>query len=175
MGGVLHVAWGYVENLRGLIHVLSFVVPALFLVAVVGLCVLCRGGRVLRWLGMGLAAYGLGWGIVSGILGGAAMWAYLTQRGWAPLIADWFSFTLAGLTLMGIASIREKPSRVWGVLALAMGSFGWVYDLTDAGAVLETRPVHIGFGLLFSLCWVALGVGLLATGTKRAQSPRARG
>jgi hypothetical protein len=28
--------------------------------------------------------------------------------------------------------------------------------------------VHIGFGLLFSLGWVVLGVGLLAAGTKLA-------
>jgi hypothetical protein len=44
--------------------------------------------------------------------------------------------------------------------------------LTDSGAVLEARSVHIGFGLLFSLGWVVLGVGL---GTKRAPRPQVGG
>jgi len=53
-------------------------------------------------------------------------------------------------------------------LLLAMGAFGWVYYLTDSGAVLEARPVHIGFGLLFSLGWAALGLALLRGGLRQA-------
>jgi uncharacterized membrane protein len=56
---------------------------------------------------------------------------------------------------------------------LATGVFGWVYYLTDSGAALEARSVHIGFGLLYSLGWVALGVGLMVAGTRRAQRPQA--
>jgi len=47
--------------------------------------------------------------------------------------------------------------------------------LTDSGAILEARSVHVGFGLLFSVGWVVLGVGLLAAGTKRALRPQADG
>jgi hypothetical protein len=35
--------------------------------------------------------------------------------------------------------------------------------------------VHVGFGLLFSLGWVVLGVGLLTAGTKRSPRPQAGG
>ena len=60
-------------------------------------------------------------------------------------------------------------------MVLATGVFGWVYYLTDSGAVLEARSVHVGFELLFSLGWVVLGVELLAAGTKRAPRPQADG
>jgi hypothetical protein len=112
---------------------------------------------------------------VAAIVGAESVWAYFAQRGWPQQLNDWLLFMLSGLTLVGIATVREKPLRGMGALALAMGAFGWVYDLTDTGAVLEARSVHIGFGLLFSLGWVALGAGLLAVGTRRARIPQARG
>jgi hypothetical protein len=184
LGGVLFVAWGYIdrpgipENLRAVIHVLSFVVPALFLAAMVGLSVLWSSRLgVLGWIGIALAVYGSCWGVVAAIVGGESMWVYLAQRGWPQYLSDWLLFMLTGLTLLGIATVRaarEKPLRGMGALALAMGAFGWVYDLTDTGAVLEARSVHIGFGLLFSLGWMALGVGLLAAGSRRARRPQAR-
>jgi hypothetical protein len=82
---------------------------------------------------------------------------------------------LTGLTLIGVATVRGKSLRRMGAMALAMGAFGLVYDLTDTGAVLEARSVHVGFGLLFSLGWVALGAGLVAAGTRRAEGSQARG
>jgi hypothetical protein len=183
LGGVLFVAWGYIdrhnipENLKDVIHVFSFVVPALFLAVVVGLSVVLWKSRltVLGAMGMALAVYGSGWGVVAAIVGAESVWAYFAQRGWPQQLNDWLLFMLSGLTLVGIATVREKPLRGMGALALAMGAFGWVYDLTDTGAVLEARSVHIGFGLLFSLGWVALGAGLLAVGTRRARIPQARG
>jgi hypothetical protein len=82
LGGVLFVAWGYIDrpntaaNIGAVIDVLSFVVPALFLVALVGLSVLWRSRlRVLGWTGMVLAVYGSGWGIVSAVVGGESVWA----------------------------------------------------------------------------------------------------
>jgi hypothetical protein len=41
-----------------------------------------------------------------------------------------------------------------------MGVLGWGYYVTDSDAILEARSIHVGFGLLFSLGWVALGVTL---------------
>jgi hypothetical protein len=178
---VLFVAWGYIdrpsipENLRAVIHVLSFVVPALFLAAMVGLSFLWKSRLgVLGWIGMALAVYGSGWGVVAAIVGGEYLWVYFAQRGWPQYLSDWLLFMLTGLTLLGVATVREKPLRGMGALTLAMGAFGWAYDLTDTGAVLEARSVHIGFGLLFSLGWMALGVGLLVTGSRRAHRPQTR-
>ena len=54
-------------------------------------------------------------------------------------------------------------------MVLATGMFGWGYYLTDTGAVFEARAPHVGFGLLFSLGWVTLGIGLWARGTARTR------
>ena len=173
LGGVLFVVWGYIdrpdipENLMGVIRVLAFVVPLLFLAAVVGLSVLWRSRLgMLGWMGMALAVYAWGWSVVGAIVGG---------EDWPNYLAAWLLFLLTGLTLMGVATVRSGWSRGTGAAVLATGVFGWVYNLTDSGAVLEARSVHIGFGLLFSLGWVVLGVGLLAAGTKRAPRPQADG
>jgi hypothetical protein len=171
LGGVLFVVWGYIdrpnipENLKAVIHVLAFVVPTLFLAAVVGLCVLLRSRLgMIGWIGMALAVYAWGWSVVGAIVG----------EEWPDYLPSWLSFMLTGLTLMGVATVRSGWSRGTGAVVLATGVFGWVYNLTDSGAVLEARSVHIGFGLLFSLGWVVLG-GLLAAGTKRAPRPQAGG
>ena len=179
LGGVLFVVWGYIdrpnipENLIAVIHLLAFVVPTLLLAAVVGICVLWGSRlRMLGWMGMALAVYAWGWSVVGSIVGGEAVWAYVAQREWPHYLPGWLFFMLTGLTLMGLAIVRSGCSRGTGAVVLATGVFGWVYNLTDSGAVLEARSVHIGFGLLFSMGWVVLGVVLLAAGTKR--SPRAQ-
>jgi hypothetical protein len=173
LGGVLFVVWGYIdrpdipENLMGVIRVLAFVVPLLFLAAVVGLSVLWRSRLgMLGWMGVALAVYAWGWSVVGAIGGGDAVWAYFTQRERPHYLASWSWFMITGLTLMGVAAVRSGCSRGTGAVVLATGVFGWVYDFTDSGAVLEARSVHIGFGLLFSLGWVVLGVGLLAASNK---------
>jgi hypothetical protein len=179
LGGVLFLAWGYVDRtslpdtLRVVVNVLSFFVPALFLAAVVGLPAVCRSRLgVLGWTGMAFALYGSGWGAVAAILGSESVWVYFAQRGWPHFLADYLVFLLTGLTLLGIAPVRRKPSRGTGALALAMGASGWGYYLTDTRAVLEVRPLHVGLGLLFGLGWVALGVRLLLVArTGRPQSP----
>jgi hypothetical protein len=160
LGGVLFVVWGYIDgpnipgNLLAVIHVLAFVVPTLFLASVVGLSVLWRSRLgMLGWLGMALAVYAWGWSVMGDL-------------------AAWLFFLLTSLTLMGVATVWSEWSRGTGAVVLATGVFGWVYNLTDSGAVLEARSVHIGFGLLFCLGWVVLGVGL---GTKRAPRPQAGG
>ena len=172
MGGVLFVVWGYIdrpnipETLKAVIHLLAFVVPTLFLAAVVGLCVLLRSRLgMLGWMGMALAVYAWGWSVVGAIVG----------EEWPDYLPGWLLFMLTGLTLMGFAIVRSGWSRGIGAVVLATGVFGWVYDLTDSGAILEARSVHVGFGLLFSLGWVVLGVGLLAAGTKLAPRPQADG
>jgi hypothetical protein len=180
LGGVLFVVWGYIdrpsipETLKAVIHVLAFVVPTLFLATVVGLSVLWRSRLgMLGWMGMALAVYAWGWSVVRAIVGGETVWAYFAQREWPHYLASWSSFMLTGLTLMGVVIVRSGWSRGTGAVVLSTVVFGWVYNVTDSGAVLEARSVHIGFGLLFSLGWVVLGMGLLAAGTKRASKPQA--
>ncbi len=168
------MAWGYIDGLA-VVRVFGFVVPVLFLATVVGLCLLW-GDRpwVPWWIGIALVLYGVVWGLVATGVGAEAVWAYFARQGWPHLLADSLLFMLSGLTLVGLAAARSGPS--WGgALVLATGVFGLVYHVTDSGAVLETRPVHVGFGLLFSLGWVALGLGLLAAGTRQAQRPRTGG
>jgi hypothetical protein len=153
---VLFVVWGYIdrpnipETLKAVIDVLAFVVPTLFLAAEVGLCVLLRSRLgMIGWMGMALAVYAWGWSVVGAIVG----------EEWPDYLPSWLLFMLTGLTLMGVATVRSGWSRGTGAVVLATGVFGWVYNLTDSGAVLEARSVHIGFGLLFSLGWVVLGWG----------------
>ena len=172
------MAWGYIhgpnvfENLVVVIRVFAFVVPVLFLATVVGLRLLWGNRPVmLWWMGMALVLYGVGWGLVGASVGEEAVWVYFAQRGWPHYLADWLLFVLAGLTLVGITVARSGPPR-GGALVLAMGMVGLVYYVTDSGAILETRPVHVGFGLLFSLGWVAVGLGLLVAGTRQARRPR---
>jgi hypothetical protein len=66
----------------------------------------------------------------------------------------------SGLALAGIASLGVGESKGLGALMLAIGLFGWGYDLTDSSPGLLVRSTHVGFGLLFSLAWVALGLRL---------------
>ena len=170
------MAWGYVEDFGAVTHVLPFVVTTLFLATIVGLCVLWkRQLGVLRWIGMTLTAYGLGWGMVSGIFWSGAVWAYVEQRGRPHYLSDWLLFVLTGLILIGTATVRSsRPLRGTDAVALATGAFGWIYDLTDTGAVLEVPSVHVGSGLLFGLGWVALGA-LLAARARRSRRQQARG
>jgi hypothetical protein len=99
LGGVLFVVWGYIdrpnipENLKAVIHVLAFVVPTLFLAAVVGLSVLWRSRLgMLGWMGMALAVYAWGWSVVGAIVG----------EEWPDYLPGWLLFMLTGLTLMGL-------------------------------------------------------------------------
>jgi hypothetical protein len=54
-------------------------------------------------------------------------------------------------------------------LLLAMGSFSWAYRFTDNGSLFQTRLVHVGFGTLFSLGWVAVGLALWKKGCSQPQ------
>jgi hypothetical protein len=174
LSGVLFAAWGYIdEELVSLGNIFAFVVPTLFSTVVVGLCVLWGSGLgKLKGLVIALAGYASGWSLVGASVGGEAVWVYFAQRAWPHYLSSWFLFVLIGLTLLGISAVRSglAQTRIPGALVLATGVFGWPYYMTDStDAVLEAYWVHIEFGLLFSLGWVTLGVGLLwlALGERR--------
>jgi len=180
LGGVLFVAWGYIdrpnisESLRIVTRILASTVPALFLVGMLGVLALCGSRlRVLGWIGMVLALYGSGLAAVADILDvQPLLYDYFGQRGWPQALIEWLAVMNTGLVLVGIATFRVISSRMLGTLVLAIGTFGWGYDLTDtAGVALEaaSRLVHIGFGLLFSLCWMILGLSLWRATTRRTR------
>jgi hypothetical protein len=78
----------------------------------------------------------------------------------------WLQVFLAGLPLVGIAAVGTRTLRGLGTLLLVMGTLGWAYYVTDAGAVLEARLAHVVLGALFSLGWIALGLLLLQAETR---------
>jgi hypothetical protein len=146
---LLFVTWGYIDkpNISGILriatHALAFVVPALFLVGVAGVMVLCGSEvGILGWVGMVLALYGSGLGAVSNVIDvEPLLYAYFEERGWPPALIEWLAVVDAGLILVGIATIGTRRLRRLDALTFAIGAFGWVYDLTDSvGVAFETAP-----------------------------------
>ena len=162
LAGMLFVVWGYLDRpnipiyLEVAVQALSFMVPALFLMGLVGIYFRCkREANRPAMSGLALAFIGSGLGIL-------------------PLsgVADWFATLLGGLTLAGIAT-AGRSLRGLGALLLATATLGWTYYFTDSGAVFEARSIHVGFGVLFSLGWVALGLALWVGGTRQAKGAHA--
>lgn len=190
MGGVLFAAWGYVHGdeasplYSATADVLAFVVPALFLVGLVGLHV--RHRKYSGWIGragFALGFAGAAWGMAHALVIGPsfwplwfALWSTLAPgKSWLPSLFGWFPLMLDGLVLAGIAAVhasgaKKVPARRgWGRLLLLVGSLGWAYHFTDggSGAFAEARLSHAVFGVLFSLGWVALGYALWSSGKKK--------
>jgi len=171
LGSMLFVAWGYIDkpnisaNLRMVTYVLASTVPTLFLVGMVGIVVLCGGQfGVLGWTGTALACYGSGLAAIANVVRVAPLlYGYFLEQGWPPSLIEWLAVMDTGLILVGLAILRTRRLRVLGAIAFVIGATGWAYDLTDsAGVALQVAPrfVHVGFGLLFSLGWVVLGLVL---------------
>ena len=179
LGGTLFVAWGYLDapGISGgtalAVRALSFGVPGLFLAGVAGAGIAASGDRgargigALGWVGFALALGGSIMGVVDGVADGDPAREYLTRSGWPAYMSVWLVPLLFGLTIVGAAAVLRRPLRGLGVAALTMGSSGWCYYLTDPGAVLEARAVHVGSGLLFGLAWVACGAWVWARGARR--------
>jgi hypothetical protein len=128
-----------------------------------------RAGR-LGETGITIGIMGSGWGIFGSLVNVAPRYESLLLY-WYDM---WIPTLLVGVTVAGLATIRPKKLWSLGSLQLSMGMPGWGYYLTDSGAFFEARSVHIVFGVLFSMCWVALGLGLRAAGVQRVAEPLAR-
>jgi hypothetical protein len=172
--GVLFAVWGYVHRtdapwyFDALATALSYVVPALFLVGVVGLRVVCEGrvGRVGR-IGSILSLTGSAMGVAYAVPWSdfAAREDWLSSLAWLDIILVWWlQVFLTGLPLVGLAAVGTRTLRGFGILLLLTGACGWAYYITDSGAILEARLAHVGLGALFSLGWIALGLALLKRG-----------
>jgi hypothetical protein len=172
IAGALFLVWGYVHRpdlplyLRAVVTISSFTVPMLFLTGLIGLYAWCQGqaGR-LGAMGIVLASVGSTLGAVRSVVNVAVPSLYshdaVSIRILLLLGDVWIATLFVGL-LMGGALVRRSPLRAVGGLLLAMGASGWAYSFTDTGAIFEARSVHIGFGVLFSLGWMALGLALRA-------------
>jgi hypothetical protein len=171
LAGALFATWGYVHRndapwyFDALATTLSFVVPALFMVGLTGLYVLCEGrvGRIGK-LGLVLSVAGSAMGVAYTVPWSdfAKREEWLSSLAWLDIpLLWWLQVFLAGLPLVGIAAVGIRTLRGLGILLLVMGTFGWAYNITDSGAVLEARLAHVVLGALFSLGWIALGLALL--------------
>jgi hypothetical protein len=182
LAGVLFVVWGYMdrpdisEGLRVVVNVLSFAVPTLYFVVVVGLSVSCTSRRrTLKSTGIVLSLVASTWGVVGSIANLHPLYTYLAESSGGPrYLFDWLLLLQTGLALTGVATVSTRSLRWVGPLLLAMGVFGWGYTLTDSGVILEARSIHVGCGLLFSLGWVVLGMRLWVAGASGARESHAR-
>jgi hypothetical protein len=170
LAGLLFVAWGYLDQKNAppyfyaLADVLALIVPALFMVGLAALYARCAGRTA--WpakAGISLGLIGSALGAVKALVKVAAPSLYPHN---APsdrallLLSVWTPMLFAGLLLAGLALAATRTLRSLGALLLVVGASGWTYYLTDSDAILEARSVHVAFGLLFSLGWVALGLTL---------------
>ena len=180
LAGILFLVWGYVDKphispyLDAVVNVMSFVVPALFLVGLVGFSVLhvSRIGALGR-AGLIITFCGPAWGLAEGLASAGPLHAILAELRLPLYLIGWLLPMLTGLTIVGIATLLTRNLRSLGGLVLAMGGFGWIYYLTDSSAILEARLVHVGFGLLFGLSWVMLGRALWEGGTRQTDESHA--
>lgn len=181
VAGVLFALWGYLHQdsapryFNVIAHLLAGIVPALFMVGLTTLWARCAGRATrLARTGLVVGLVGSALGIVRSLVDLAVPTLYphdaLSGRTLAVLDV-WTPTLFSGLLLVGVALVGTKTVRVLGALLLAVGSFGWAYHLTDSGAVFEARLVHVGFGVLFSLGWVAMGLALWTGDPAREVKP----
>jgi hypothetical protein len=184
LAGVLFVAWGYLDQKNAplyfdaIVDMLAVIVPALFMLGLATLWKRCVGRAPrLAQTAIVIGLVGSGLGTVRNLehVAGYLWHTYAPTTGypalllnvWVPIL--WTPILFAGLLLGGVGAIGKRSVRGLGTLLLAMGTCGWVYYFTDSGSLFEARSVHVGFGLLFSLGWVVLGLMLWAEGARQAR------
>jgi hypothetical protein len=165
--------------------VLIIVVPVLFLVGLAGtlLRLWAQGRAQAGWLGpVGFLisfAGAAGWLIIEGVMAAPNLYRVMGKRTWtAPaeaqeqcgfclleklylLVSSPLTWLFVGLSIVGLATVRGEALRSWGLLVLTMAVSGWVYQLTDdKTGIVDIRSVHVAFGILFALSWMALGYAL---------------
>lgn len=195
--GVLFLIWGYIHRedtpsyLEPLVLLLSIVVPLLFLVGLAGTYAKCRiRAGLLAVIGFVVGFAGAGSlsviGVVTGLYGydpldvrirayaaAQAGCGYCLLPKLAMVLSSSLTLLVVGLSIVGLTSFRRAGIRHWGFLLLAMALFGWGYQLTDDRiGLIDTRPIHIAFGILFSLNWMLLGYALWSSRTNQADQPK---
>ena len=187
LSGVLFALWGYVDRegapwyLDLAVILLSIAVPLLFMAGLAGVYAKC-GPRVsgLGVIGFIVGFGAAGWGVVAGVIRAPTMYRQLGERSWehctaqecglSLLLSNPLTWLLVGLTMIGLSTIRMGRSRYWAHLLLVMSLFGWVYQLTDdKTGIVDVRPIHVAFGILFSLSWMLLGSALWSSKNEQAE------
>jgi hypothetical protein len=165
LAGLSYAAAGYLdkpdisEYANALVALLSVTTPALFLGSLLGLGLLLRGGErsFIGATGFLLGCLGTIWGVIDAV---GLVWAL----GLSSLGGWWWALLFAGLTLLGIATLRKKTLQHLGALVLTSGMLGWVSLLTDPaspGVLVPVQPAHVVFAALFCLSAVVWGCVLV--------------
>jgi hypothetical protein len=182
------LVWGYADRegapwyLDLAVLALSIVVPLLFLVGLGGICIRVhvRGRVQADWLslvGFVISFAGAAGWLATGVMEAPEIYRWLGQRDWSPgvaqecemcllqklslLLISPLTWLFVGLSIVGLATIRNGVLRNWGFLLLALAVFGWVYQLTDdQTGIVHLRSIHVMFGILFVLNWMLLGYAL---------------
>ena len=183
-GGVLFLVWGYLDRegapwyLDLAVLVLGIVVPLLFLVGLAGIYVRVSAG----WIsskGFLISFAGAAWWLSTGLIQAPNLYRRLGERTWAAppgtqeecglclltklylLINSPLTWLLGGLSIVGLTTVQGEALRNWSLLLLTVAFSGWVYQLTDdMNGIVDIRIIHVAFGILFSLSWMALGYAL---------------
>jgi hypothetical protein len=184
VAGVLFASWGYLHQDRApqyfnvIAHLLAGIVPALFIVGLATLWAQCAGRATrLAHTGILVGLIGSALGIIRSLVDVAvpSWYPHDALSGRALVVLDvWTPTLFSGLLLVGVALVGTKTLRILGAFVLAGGSFGWAYHFTDSGAIFEARLVHVGFGVLFSLSWVAMGLALWRGAAREAKPEEPR-
>ena len=165
--------------------VLGIVVPVLFLVGLVGIYtrVYVKDRTQAGWLsyvGFLISLAGTAWWLTAGITNAPNLYRHLGEKtSSAPpgaqeeecglcllaklslLVNSPLTWLLFGLSIVGLTIVQGKALRSWGLLLLTMALSGWAYQLTDdKTGIVDIRSIHVAFGILFSLSWMALGFAL---------------
>lgn len=170
LAGFLFLVWGYIDkpgihgSYRIVVNVLAVMVPALFIAGFICLHLRVRDrGSWLGSMGVILVVAGAVWGTIKGFfhMEFKAPAHAIVSLQWVYLPSGWLELLSTGLILTGFTTVGTKTLWNPGTLSLAMGIFGWSYLLTDSGAIFEMRSIHVVFGILFALGWMALGIDTL--------------
>jgi hypothetical protein len=163
--GLCYGAAGYLDRpgisgyIDALVAVLSLVIPALFLGALLGLRTQLPFATQTNFASSaGVVGFVLGcFGAVLGAAGALGL-----ER--TTLTKWWWVLLLAGLTLMGLAASSKGGLRLLGVVVSISAALGWVSLLTDpafSGVLVPMRSVHVAFAAAFCLSSVAWGAILM--------------
>ena len=183
LGGALFAVWGYLHgnivlsSAPVVVATMDLLIGTLLLVGVVGLCAWWWEGRtgwlgavgfVLCFAGAGLdVAHGIHAFVIAGGMAEPAPWYVFVRAvlGLPAYVFDRVPILPVGMVAVGVVSIRSGALGAWGILPLAVGLLGGVYQLTDAGGVFETGFAHVLVGAGYSFGWVFLGCLLWTHGT----------
>jgi hypothetical protein len=167
--GLCYGAAGYLDRpgISGftitLVSVLSAVIPALFLVGLLGLRTRLPPPTQTDFASsVGVAGFELGcFGAVLGIVGALEL---LARTPYSQITEWWWVLLLGGLTAMGLAAFLKGGLRLLGAVVVISGALGWVSLLTDpafSGVLMPMRSVHVIFAAAFCLSAVVWGSVLM--------------